>query len=99
MADERIHTALILEDDIRFEPFFKMLVERLFQEAANVKLDWDLMYVECILLCSKLFVFYLRRRWLHSEEKPSRLEVYIANVFNDQLVWNSNYVADWEQVN
>jgi hypothetical protein len=38
-----VRTALILEDDIRFEPYFVYQLTNLFEEAGNLKLDWDLM--------------------------------------------------------
>ena len=46
MVKYRVNTALILEDDIRFEPYFAIQVQRLFEEASKLFLDWDLMYVK-----------------------------------------------------
>ena len=43
MLKYHVKTALILEDDIRFEPYFVYQLTTLFEEAANLQLDWDLM--------------------------------------------------------
>lgn len=43
MVKHRVNTALILEDDIHFEHYFVFQVQRLFEEAAKLLLDWDLM--------------------------------------------------------
>jgi len=42
MLKNHHQTALILEDDIRFEPYFVFQLKRVFQEAGDLKLDWDL---------------------------------------------------------
>jgi len=43
MVKEHVNTALILEDDVRFEPYFVWQIQRVFEEAARLFLDWDLM--------------------------------------------------------
>lgn len=40
-----VGTALVLEDDVRFEPYFVEQLQRVFEETSKVFLDWDLMYV------------------------------------------------------
>ncbi|KAK9880917.1 hypothetical protein WA026_013250 [Henosepilachna vigintioctopunctata] len=40
---KKYKTSLILEDDIRFEPYFRMKVHNLMNEI-NVRPDWDLIY-------------------------------------------------------
>jgi hypothetical protein len=42
MVKQHVNTALVLEDDVRFEPFFVYQVQRVFEEAAKLYLDWDL---------------------------------------------------------
>lgn len=45
MVKFHVNTALILEDDVRFEPYFVYQVQRVFEETSNIFLDWDLMQV------------------------------------------------------
>lgn len=49
-------TVLILEDDIRFEPFFREKLQNLFQEIERLELDWDLIF--------------LGRKILHNSNEP-----------------------------
>lgn len=34
---------MVLEDDVRFEPYFRQKVSHLLKEAEQLKLEWDLM--------------------------------------------------------
>lgn len=43
MVDLQMDKALILEDDVRFQPNFKRRVLRLLEEVQLVELDWDIM--------------------------------------------------------
>ncbi|XP_050301712.1 glycosyltransferase 25 family member isoform X2 [Anthonomus grandis grandis] len=43
IIDNNYQTSLILEDDVRFEPFFRQKVERVMSEASKVQ-NWDLVY-------------------------------------------------------
>jgi hypothetical protein len=43
MVKFHVNTAMVLEDDIRFEPYFMYQVQRVFEESAKLFLDWDLM--------------------------------------------------------
>lgn len=43
MVDQQYDTALILEDDVRFQANFKRRVLRLMEEVQQVELDWDIM--------------------------------------------------------
>ncbi|MEQ2251506.1 Procollagen galactosyltransferase 1 [Ilyodon furcidens] len=40
-----LQTSLVLEDDLRFEVFFKRRLQALLQEVTKHKLDWDLIYI------------------------------------------------------
>lgn len=44
MVVENLTEVLVLEDDIRFEPFFKARALNILQEARKIG-GWDLMYV------------------------------------------------------
>lgn len=44
MVEEGLEEVLILEDDIRFEPFFKQRLEMTLQEV-RMDRDWDLVYL------------------------------------------------------
>lgn len=36
-------TVMVLEDDVRFEPFFRRKVSALLEEMKQLQLNWDLM--------------------------------------------------------
>lgn len=40
---QRLHTSLVIEDDLRFEVFFKRRLMDLMTEVEEEGLDWDLM--------------------------------------------------------
>lgn len=42
-------TAVVFEDDVRFEGYFKERLQRLMEELEWAKLDWDLMYADLVL--------------------------------------------------
>lgn len=42
-----LHTSLVIEDDLRFEVFFKRRLVNLMSEVEEEGLDWDLMYGLC----------------------------------------------------
>lgn len=60
MLKNHENTALILEDDIRFEPYFVYHLRTLLQQAADVKLNWELMYefILASLLIDKFLILY-----------------------------------------
>lgn len=43
IVERGLQTTLVLEDDLRFEVFFKRRLQALLQEVTTHKLDWDLM--------------------------------------------------------
>lgn len=43
--ERSLHTSLVIEDDLRFEVFFKRRLMNLMSEVDREGLDWDLMYV------------------------------------------------------
>ncbi|TNN63076.1 Procollagen galactosyltransferase 1 [Liparis tanakae] len=45
IADRGLQTSLVIEDDLRFEVFFKRRLQTLLQEVTTHKLDWDLIYI------------------------------------------------------
>ncbi|XP_077575711.1 procollagen galactosyltransferase 1-like [Stigmatopora nigra] len=45
IVDRNLHTCLVIEDDLRFEVFFKRRLQALLQEVTTHKLDWDLIYI------------------------------------------------------
>lgn len=45
IVERGLETSLVLEDDLRFEVFFKRRLQALLQEVTTHRLDWDLMWV------------------------------------------------------
>ncbi|KAK2916706.1 hypothetical protein QQF64_025289 [Cirrhinus molitorella] len=45
IVDRGLKTSLVLEDDLRFEIFFKRRLQNLMHEVENKELDWDLIYI------------------------------------------------------
>uniref|UniRef100_A0A8C8DY93 procollagen galactosyltransferase n=1 Tax=Oryzias sinensis TaxID=183150 RepID=A0A8C8DY93_9TELE len=45
IVDRGLETSLVLEDDLRFEVFFKRRLQALLQEVTTHRLDWDLIYI------------------------------------------------------
>ncbi|KAJ8419001.1 hypothetical protein AAFF_G00005000 [Aldrovandia affinis] len=45
VMERGLQTALVLEDDVRFEPRFKKRLMAIMENMKQTKLDWDLMYV------------------------------------------------------
>uniref|UniRef100_A0A669BRX0 procollagen galactosyltransferase n=1 Tax=Oreochromis niloticus TaxID=8128 RepID=A0A669BRX0_ORENI len=45
IVDRGLQTSLVIEDDLRFEVFFKRRLQALLQEVTSHKLDWDLIYI------------------------------------------------------
>lgn len=43
--ERSLDTSLVIEDDLRFEVFFKRRLMNLMSEVEREGLDWDLMYV------------------------------------------------------
>lgn len=43
IVERRLHTSLVIEDDLRFEVFFKRRLMNLMSEVQEEGLDWDLM--------------------------------------------------------
>lgn len=43
IVERGLHTSLVIEDDLRFEIFFKRRLMNLMSEVENEGLDWDLM--------------------------------------------------------
>lgn len=43
IVDRGLKTSLVLEDDLRFEIFFKRRLQNLLSELESQSLDWDLM--------------------------------------------------------
>ncbi|XP_023651434.2 procollagen galactosyltransferase 1-like isoform X3 [Paramormyrops kingsleyae] len=45
IAEHKLKTSLVIEDDLRFEVFFKRRLQNLMNEVESHGLDWDLIYV------------------------------------------------------
>ncbi|XP_051893217.1 procollagen galactosyltransferase 1 isoform X2 [Pristis pectinata] len=45
VVDRKLNTAVVFEDDVRFEGHFKRKLKRLLNEIENVNLEWDLIYL------------------------------------------------------
>ncbi|XP_069465242.1 inactive glycosyltransferase 25 family member 3 [Ambystoma mexicanum] len=45
MVELQLDTALVFEDDVRFQGFFKRRLARLMEDIARAELDWDLIYL------------------------------------------------------
>lgn len=45
IVERGLQTSLVLEDDLRFEVFFKRRLQALLQEVTTHKLEWDLIYI------------------------------------------------------
>uniref|UniRef100_A0ACB8F099 Uncharacterized protein n=1 Tax=Sphaerodactylus townsendi TaxID=933632 RepID=A0ACB8F099_9SAUR len=45
IVDRGLEKSVVLEDDVRFEPYFKKRLLRLMDELEQVQLDWDLIYL------------------------------------------------------
>ena len=43
ILDRNLQMALILEDDIRFEPHFRHKLTNLMEEVERLSIEWDLM--------------------------------------------------------
>ncbi|XP_059470309.1 glycosyltransferase 25 family member [Neocloeon triangulifer] len=57
VVDENLQEVLVLEDDIRFENFFRAKMAHLIKELRNLSFSWDLVYVG--------------RKKLQSEDEPN----------------------------
>ncbi|XP_077053867.1 procollagen galactosyltransferase 1 [Siphateles boraxobius] len=45
IVDRGLKTSLVIEDDLRFEIFFKRRLQNLMHEIQSQRLDWDLIYI------------------------------------------------------
>uniref|UniRef100_A0A8C3AMT5 procollagen galactosyltransferase n=1 Tax=Cyclopterus lumpus TaxID=8103 RepID=A0A8C3AMT5_CYCLU len=45
IVERRLETSLVIEDDLRFEIFFKRRLKNLMMEVEDEGLDWDLIYI------------------------------------------------------
>ncbi|XP_024919938.1 procollagen galactosyltransferase 1 isoform X2 [Cynoglossus semilaevis] len=45
IVERQLHTSLVIEDDLRFEVFFKRRLMNLMYEVEEEGLDWDLIYI------------------------------------------------------
>ncbi|XP_076004252.1 procollagen galactosyltransferase 1 [Genypterus blacodes] len=45
IVDRDLRISLVIEDDLRFEVFFRRRLQTLLQEVTKHKLDWDLIYI------------------------------------------------------
>uniref|UniRef100_A0A665VYP3 procollagen galactosyltransferase n=1 Tax=Echeneis naucrates TaxID=173247 RepID=A0A665VYP3_ECHNA len=45
IVERQLHTSLVIEDDLRFEVFFKRRLMNLISEVEDERLEWDLIYI------------------------------------------------------
>ncbi|KAK3530658.1 hypothetical protein QTP86_030920 [Hemibagrus guttatus] len=45
IVERGLQRSLVIEDDLRFEPFFKRKLQKLMQDVEAEALDWDLIYI------------------------------------------------------
>ncbi|XP_078459593.1 procollagen galactosyltransferase 1-like [Lampetra planeri] len=45
VVDRGLPSSLVLEDDVRFEPFFRHRLERLIADVKSLNFNWDLIYI------------------------------------------------------
>ncbi|KAM9454975.1 procollagen galactosyltransferase 1-like [Clarias gariepinus] len=45
IAERGLQRSLVIEDDLRFEPFFKRRLQKLMKDVEAEQLDWDLIYI------------------------------------------------------
>lgn len=45
MISEGLDKALVLEDDVRFEPYFRFKLHAVLDELRRLRVSWDLVYV------------------------------------------------------
>lgn len=45
MTSEGLDEVLVLEDDARFEPYFRFKLQMVLTELKRLKVSWDLVYV------------------------------------------------------
>lgn len=44
-VSEGLNEVLVLEDDVRFEPYFRFKLQIVLNELRHLKVPWDLVYV------------------------------------------------------
>ncbi|XP_031840465.1 glycosyltransferase 25 family member isoform X2 [Nomia melanderi] len=66
VIEDDVETIIILEDDIRFEPFFRQKVNYILTELNNLQLKWDLVYLG-------------RKRLMESAESPIEGSKYLVH--------------------
>lgn len=44
-VSEGLDEVLVLEDDVRFEPYFRFKLKMVLNELRRLKVSWDLVYV------------------------------------------------------
>ncbi|XP_076272943.1 glycosyltransferase 25 family member isoform X1 [Rhynchophorus ferrugineus] len=79
VLEERLQTVMILEDDIRFEPYFRKKIEYLMAEVRRMP-DWDLVY--------------LGRKKLQDQDEPwVEGSKYLVEV--GYSYWTLGYILSW----
>lgn len=48
ITSEGLDEVLVLEDDARFEPYFRFKLQMVLNELKRLKVSWDLVYVKFI---------------------------------------------------
>lgn len=45
VTSEKLDEVLVLEDDVRFEPYFRIKLQMVLEELKRLNVPWDLVYV------------------------------------------------------
>nr|XP_056716152.1 inactive glycosyltransferase 25 family member 3 [Euleptes europaea] len=81
IVERGLEKSVVLEDDVRFEPYFKKRLLRLMDDLEQVQLDWDLIY--------------LGRKQVNSEDEEPVEDVRNL-VVAEYSYWTLAYVISWQ---
>lgn len=59
MTSEGLDEVLVLEDDVRFEPYFGFKLRSLLNELKRLNITWDLVYVSLPAKHKRFFFLFL----------------------------------------
>lgn len=71
MISEGLDEVLVLEDDVRFEPYFRFKLQMVLNELRRLKVPWDLVYV-----------YYIFVRNTSAMRSKKKIKIYINLIFS-----------------